>query len=104
MKRLTGPMAAARAGITYNAWKLAKRTKRGRPRYDGIDQLTGQLWWWDTTIDRWASKRPPSHAEIIANQQAGRPQRVARATVRRHLRRHEARACSCYTTPKGLRI
>lgn len=102
MTLLTGPMAAARAGITYNAWKLAKRTKQGRPAPDHC--LAWGDFWEPSTIDAWREQRPPSHAEIIASRQSGRPQRVARATVRRHLRRHEARACSCYTTPKGLRI
>lgn len=94
MDRLTGRQAAERAGITYNTWKLARRTKGGRPAPDGIDQLTGRLWWWDVTIDRWRATRRPTHADVIAGDRRLHPR-----TVARHLRRHRNGECSCRPTP-----
>lgn len=102
MSLLTGPMAAERAGITYNAWKLAKRTKQGRPAPD--HRLAWGDFWEPSTIDAWRAQRHPTHAEIINNRKTGRPQRASRQTVRRHLFRHDTRTCSCYVATKGLRI
>lgn len=96
---LTGHQAAARAGITYNAWKLARRFARPAPDQTRVyDGRRIQLWR-PETVDAWVAQRRPSHAEILANERAGEPQRVHYRTVRRHLRLHSERACACFATP-----
>lgn len=101
MTLLTGRESAARAGISYNAWKLATRTKTGRPRPDNTVTLGGRVvqLWHPATVDAWRATRRPTHVEILAD-----PRRVTPHTARRHRKRHAERACSCYTTSKGLRI
>lgn len=92
MTRLTGRQAAERAGISYNAWKLAPRTKGGRPAPDDTAVFGGrriQLWM-PETIDVWRAKRRPTHAEVIAGDRRLHPR-----TVARHLRRHAAGECRC---------
>ena len=92
MTLLTGRQAAERAGITYNAWKLAPRTKRGRPAPDRTETYGArriQLWR-PETVDAWRSTRRPTHVEVIAGDRRLHPR-----VVRRHLKRHESGDCSC---------
>lgn len=89
---LTGPMAAARAGMTYNAWKLAPRTRIGRPPPD--HRFPWGDFWNPSTIDAYRRRREaarwPTHAEILAD-----PAQVSTKTYRRHLSRHDAGECGC---------
>lgn len=98
---LTGRQAAEWLGISYNAWKCAPRTRAGRPPPDDVKTYGGRVvqLWRLSTLREYRATRRPTHAQILAD-----PRRVTPHTARRHRRRHEARRCSCYATPKGLRI
>lgn len=56
-RKLSGPQAAARAGIKPATWRHYVH-KGLAPTPDGREEVSGHPWWWETTVDRWLAARP----------------------------------------------
>jgi hypothetical protein len=68
-ERLTASAVAKRLGIAIDTWRayvtraeMERRAGRDRPNLapppDGVDEVFGQRWWYDSTIDEWLPRRP----------------------------------------------
>jgi hypothetical protein len=61
--KLTGPQAAARAGVTPSRWRTLTNPiadRGGRiygPPPDGYTDPCGCPWWWDATVDTYIQSK-----------------------------------------------
>lgn len=111
---LSGPQAADRAGISYNAWKLTPRTRLGRPAPDAVETIGARRvgLWSRATIDAWRKQRSQHdaraatlrlHVEITSRRARGFAVTdigvqlgLHRCTVSRHL--HDRCRCASLAT------
>lgn len=56
-RKLSGPQAAARAGIKPATWRHYVH-KGLAPTPDGREEVSGHPWWWEATVDQWMVSRP----------------------------------------------